>query len=106
MAPLNSESRRNKESRTAQIGNLKPQENHHQHTAFLQNLILAQIKSPRLIKRFRILHGRLSCFQKHEPLASRAGLKAKQKNEAGAERADLYILAGDKPVVALEANGR
>jgi hypothetical protein len=48
-----------KESRTAQIGNLKPQENSHAHPAFLQNRLLAQIKSSRSIKRFRILHGGL-----------------------------------------------
>src|SRR5262245_61101926 len=48
-----------KESRTAHIGNPKPQENPHAHPAFLQNRLLAQIKSSRSINRFRILHGRL-----------------------------------------------
>src|SRR6516164_1886316 len=48
-----------KESRTAQIGNPKPQENPHAHPAFLQNRLLAQVKSSRSINRFRILHGRL-----------------------------------------------
>src|SRR5262249_53935071 len=47
-----------KESRTAQIGNPKPQENPHAHPAFLQNRLLAQVKSSRSINRFRILHGR------------------------------------------------
>src|SRR5262245_43347133 len=48
-----------KESRTTQIGNPKPQENRHAHPAFLQNRLLAQVKSSRSINRFRILHGRL-----------------------------------------------
>src|SRR2546423_2289428 len=48
-----------KESRTAQIGNPKPQENPHAHPAFLQNRLLAQVKSSRSINRFLILHGRL-----------------------------------------------
>jgi len=49
-----------KESRTTQIGNPKPQENPHAYPAFLQNRLLAQVKSSRSINRFRILHGRLS----------------------------------------------
>src|SRR6516164_630461 len=49
-----------KESRTAQIGNPKPQENRHANPAFLQNRLLAQVKSSRSINRFLILHGRLS----------------------------------------------
>src|SRR2546423_1837877 len=49
-----------KESRTAQIGNPKPQENPHAHPAFLQNRLLAQVKSSRSINRFLILHGRPS----------------------------------------------
>src|SRR5258708_6397856 len=49
-----------KESRTAQIGNPKTQENRNEHMAFLQNRILAQIKSQRSINDFQILHGRLS----------------------------------------------
>src|SRR5256714_2913414 len=49
-----------KESRTAQIGNPKPQENPHAHPAFLQNRLLAQVKSSRSINRFLILHGRLT----------------------------------------------
>src|SRR4029077_20928943 len=49
-----------KESRSRQIRNPKTQENHYQPTAFLQNRILAQVKSPRRINRFRILHGRLT----------------------------------------------
>src|SRR5262249_54448080 len=48
-----------KESRTTQIGNPKPQENPHAYPAFLQNRLLAQVKSSRSINRFRILHGRL-----------------------------------------------
>ena len=48
-----------KESRTAQIGNPKPQENPHAHPAFLQTRLPAQVKSSRSINRFRILHGRL-----------------------------------------------
>ena len=52
-----------KESRTAQIGNPKPQENRHANPAFLQNRLLAQVKSSRSINRFRIL---ISC-----PLRSR-----------------------------------
>src|SRR5262245_10323164 len=48
-----------KESRTAQSGNPKPQENSHAHPAFLQNRLLAQVKSSRSINRFLILHGRL-----------------------------------------------
>src|SRR6516164_4043929 len=48
-----------KESRTAQIGNPKPQENRHANPAFLQNRLLAQVKSSRSINRFRIFHGRL-----------------------------------------------
>jgi hypothetical protein len=80
MAPSNSESRRNKESRTAQIGNLKTQENHHQHTAFLQNLILAQIKSRLSIKGFRILHGRLDEFLKQSP-ATAANVKTDADKE-------------------------
>src|SRR6516164_11049091 len=48
-----------KESQTAQIGNPKPQENPLAHPAFLQNRLLAQVKSSRSINRFRILHGRL-----------------------------------------------
>src|SRR6516162_587348 len=51
-----------KESRIPQIGNPKPQENQHTHPAFLQNRLLAQVKSSRSINRFRILHGRLSSF--------------------------------------------
>src|SRR5262249_48654702 len=47
-----------KESRTTQIGNPKPQENRHAHPAFLQNRLLAQVKSSRSINRFLILHGR------------------------------------------------
>src|SRR5262245_37802293 len=47
-----------KESRTAQIGNPKPQENRHAYPAFLQNRLLAQVKSSRSINRFLILHGR------------------------------------------------
>src|SRR5579863_108497 len=49
-----------KESRSRQIRNPKTQENHCPPTAFLQNRILAQVKSPRRINRFRILHGRLA----------------------------------------------
>src|SRR4029078_5198325 len=48
-----------KESRSRQIRNPKTQENRHPPTAFLQNRILAHVKSPRQINRFRILHGRL-----------------------------------------------
>src|SRR5262245_33753314 len=47
-----------KESRTAQSGNPKPQENRHAYPAFLQNRLLAQVKSSRSINRFLILHGR------------------------------------------------
>src|SRR5262245_64188075 len=49
-----------KESQTAQIGNPKPQENPLAHTAFLQNRLLAQVKSSRSINRFRILPAPLS----------------------------------------------
>src|SRR5262249_4672774 len=49
-----------KESRTAPIGKPKSQEKPHAHPAFLQNRLLAQVKSSRSINRFRILHGRLS----------------------------------------------
>jgi hypothetical protein len=48
-----------RESWDVKIGNPKTQENLHPHPAFLQNRILAQAKSARSIKRFRILHGRL-----------------------------------------------
>jgi hypothetical protein len=48
-----------RESWGVKIGNPKTQENLHPHPAFLQNRILAQAKSARSIKRFRILHGRL-----------------------------------------------
>src|SRR5215472_4236780 len=47
-----------KESRTAQIGNPETQENLGAHPAFLQNRLLARVKSSRSINRFRILHGR------------------------------------------------
>jgi len=49
-----------KESRAAQSGNPKPQENRHAHPAFLQNRLLAQVKSSRSINCFLILHGRLT----------------------------------------------
>src|SRR5207342_3061421 len=49
-----------KESRSRQIRNPKTQENQDLPTAFLQNRILAHVKSPRRINRFRILHGRRS----------------------------------------------
>src|SRR5262245_11600457 len=49
-----------KESPTAPTGNSKPQENTLAHPAFLQNRLLAQVKSSRSINRFRILHGRLT----------------------------------------------
>src|SRR2546428_8452186 len=58
IVPPNSESRRHKESRTAQSGNAKTQEDRHQHRAFLQDRILVQIKSHRSINDFQILHGR------------------------------------------------
>src|SRR4051794_34094421 len=48
-----------KESRSRQIRKLKTQENQDLPTAFLQNRILARVKSQRQINRFRILHGRL-----------------------------------------------
>src|SRR3954447_10371034 len=48
-----------KESRSRQIQKLKTQENQDLPTAFLQNRILAPVKSQRQINRFRILHGRL-----------------------------------------------
>src|SRR5215467_6544976 len=48
------------ESWRVKIGNPKMQENLHPHPAFLQNRILAQTKSARSIKHFRILHGRRS----------------------------------------------
>jgi hypothetical protein len=48
-----------RESRSAEIRNPKTQENRDPPTAFLQNRILAQLKSPRRINRFRILHGQL-----------------------------------------------
>src|SRR4051794_15517122 len=48
-----------KESRSRQIQKLKTQENQDLPTAFLQNRILARVKSQRQINRFRILHGRL-----------------------------------------------
>src|SRR5262249_23764770 len=50
------------ESWRVKIGNPKMQENLHPHPAFLQNRILAQTKSARSIKHFRILHGRLLDF--------------------------------------------
>jgi len=43
-----------KESRAAQSGNPKPQENRHAHPAFLQNRLLAQVKSSRSINCFLI----------------------------------------------------
>src|SRR4051812_232834 len=49
-----------KESRSRQIRKLKTQENQDLPTAFLQNRILARVKSQRQINRFRILHGRLN----------------------------------------------
>src|SRR5258705_11835256 len=55
----NSESPPSKESRSRQIRNPKTQENQDLPTAFLQNRILAHVKSQRRINRFRILHGRL-----------------------------------------------
>src|SRR4051812_30381498 len=48
-----------KESRSRPIRNSKTQENQDLPTAFLQNRILARVKSQRQINRFRILHGRL-----------------------------------------------
>src|SRR6478672_186503 len=48
-----------RESRSRQIRNSKTQENQDLPTAFLQNRILAHVKSQRRINRFRILHGRL-----------------------------------------------
>jgi hypothetical protein len=42
--------------------NPKTQENQDLPTAFLQNRILAHVKSQRRINRFRILHGRLGVF--------------------------------------------
>src|SRR5258705_1849694 len=47
-----------KESRSRQIRNPKTQENQDLPTAFLQNRILAHVKSQRRINRFRILHRR------------------------------------------------
>src|SRR5215475_13990479 len=63
-----------KESRTAHIGNPKPQENPHAHPAFLQNRLLAQIKSSRSINRFRILHGRQLNFSFIRDIAPVAGI--------------------------------
>src|SRR5258705_11786705 len=48
-----------KESCAPPDGNPKTQEIRHPHPAFLQNRLLAQVKSQRSINRFRILHGRL-----------------------------------------------
>src|SRR5258705_10685808 len=48
-----------KESCAPPAGNPKTQEIRHPHPAFLQNRLLAQVKSQRSINRFRILHGRL-----------------------------------------------
>src|SRR5262249_23129154 len=50
--------KRTPHTRTAQSGNPKPQENRHAYPAFLQNRLLAQVKSSRSINRFLILHGR------------------------------------------------
>jgi hypothetical protein len=47
-----------KESQSAEIRNPKTQENRDPPPAFLQNRILAQVKSLRCFNRFRILHGR------------------------------------------------
>src|SRR5258705_9439757 len=47
-----------KESCAPPDGNPKTQEIRHPHPAFLQNRLLAQLKSQRSINRFRILHGR------------------------------------------------
>src|SRR5258705_4573998 len=47
-----------KESCAPPDGNPKTQEIRHPHPAFLQNRLLAQVKSQRSINRFRILHGR------------------------------------------------
>src|SRR5258705_10956247 len=49
-----------KESCAPPAGNPKTQEIRHPHPAFLQNRLLAQVKSQRSINRFRILHGRLA----------------------------------------------
>src|SRR5258705_8603982 len=49
-----------KESCAPPAGNPKTQEIRHPHPAFLQNRLLAQVKSQRSINRFRILHGRLT----------------------------------------------
>src|SRR5258705_10214655 len=49
-----------KESCAPPDGNPKTQEIPHPHPAFLQNRLLAQVKSQRSINRFRILHGRLT----------------------------------------------
>jgi hypothetical protein len=48
-----------KESQNTKIRNPKTQENRDPAPAFLQNLILVQVKSQRSINHFRILHGRL-----------------------------------------------
>src|SRR5258705_13832014 len=51
-----------KESCAPPDGNPKTQEIRHPHPAFLQNRLLAQVKSQRSINRFRILHGRQVIF--------------------------------------------
>jgi hypothetical protein len=47
--------------RDAKVAELPVQQptKYHAHSAFLQNRLLAQVKSSRSINRFRILHGRL-----------------------------------------------
>src|SRR3954447_25086956 len=57
-----------KESRSRPIRNSKTQENQDLPTAFLQNRILARVKSLRQINRFRILHGRLKTCGKFAAL--------------------------------------
>src|SRR4051812_21275475 len=58
-----------KESRSRPIRNSKTQENQDLPTAFLQNRILARVKSLRQINRFRILHGRLPKVACRGPLS-------------------------------------
>src|SRR6478736_2107403 len=55
----NGESRRPRNHEAAKSG--IPKRKKTTTPAFLQNRILAHVKSPRRINRFRILHGRLSC---------------------------------------------
>src|SRR4029079_6815382 len=82
-----------KESRRRQIRNPKTQENHHPPTAFLQNRILAHVKSPRRINRFRILHGRLVCSPLESCARSRCPISLRIALLWAASRSRVFLCA-------------